>query len=282
MKKTIKTIIGLLLFTTLLNSCVVDDTADVRFDQSPRVIGFKNDVAAESFFEDIGPVQTNYPVDVLGGEDGTLLEEDLTFNFEIDPASTATEGQEFNFVDNSGTLTIPAGKDFVNFPLEVLTGGLDPNAPTVLVLKLTSTNSDNSVISSLNDTLEITFVGCQSTVNESQYQVTTIRQSDDLLVKSGVESISMVDVNVFKTESTGPFGPDSAGGPIGPNPDDQGFVFRDICGDITIDSQNLVGAFSNQVSGSGIVDPDTGDITFTVFITFGEDIETYIATYEKL
>lgn len=280
MKNTIKTILGLLFFTTLLNSCLVDDDIDLRLDQSPLVIGFKQAVAAESFFEDIGPVQKSYPVDVLGGEDGTLLEESLTINFEIDPSSTATEGQEFNFVDNSGTLTIPAGGDFVGFPLEILTGGLDPDAPTVLILKLTS-STGNSVISSLNDTLEITFVGCQSTVNEFQYQVTTIRQSDNAVVKAGVESISELDVNFFKTESTGEFGPDSSFGPIAA---ENGFEFVDICGVITVNSQNLVGAFSNQVSGSGEVDPETGDITFNISIAplFDADSVSYISTYEKL
>lgn len=281
MKNTIKIFIALFASATLLNSCVVDDSVDVNFDQSDYVIGFKSDLAAESFFEDIGPVQKSYPIDVLGGQDNRLLDEPITVNFEIDPASTATQGQEFNFLTEGTSLTIPAGSDFVGFPLEILTGGLNPTEPTVLILKLTSTNSEGSVISSLNNTLQITFVGCQSTVDEFQYQVTTIRQSDNAVVKSGIESIEEISVNFFRTESTGEFGPDSDFGPIAAQ---NGFTFTDICGDITVASQNLASAFSNQVSGSGTVDPVTGDIVFNISIAplFGADSVSYIQTYEKL
>ncbi|MGX1023168.1 hypothetical protein [Psychroflexus sp. MBR-150] len=280
MKNTIKIFVTLFISATLLNSCVVDDSVDVKYNQSDYVIGFKSDLAAESFFEDIGPVQKSYPIDVLGGQDNRLLEEPITVNFEIDPASTATQGQEFNFLTEGTSLTIPAGSDFVGFPLEILTGGLNPDEPTVLILKLTSTNSEGSVISSLNNTLQITFVGCQSTVDLYDYQVTTVRQSDNALVKFGVESLEQLEVNFFRTESTGPYGPDSAGGPIASQ---NGFTFTDICGDITVSKQGLAnGTYSNQVYGSGSVDPETGNIQITVTIEFPSGNQTYIHTYEKL
>jgi hypothetical protein len=281
MKNTLKILFLFIIGSTILKSCIVDDEIDLKLDESPYVIGFKNDLAAESYFEDLGIITAEYAIDVLGGQDGRLIENDIQISYEVSSESTATEGEEFNFVNNSGTLTIPAGQEFTNFPLEINTGSLDPNAPTELIIKLVATSDDGSIVSSLNDELAITFVGCQSTVDEPEYLIETLNASGQV-VTSGTESIRFIDVNVFKTGSSGPFGPNSSQGTAGSS--DTGFTFTDICGDITISSQNLVGLYSNQTSGSGQVDPETGDITMTVIISplFGEDQAIYQTTYTKL
>lgn len=277
--KKLKFILPALAFLLTATSCVIDDEVDQQYEQSPYVVGFLNDFAAESYFEDEGVVEKNYAVDILGGSDGSLPTEDIVVSYEIDPASTATEGQEFNFVDNSGTLTIPAGSTFANFPLEINTGNLDPNEPTELILNLTGTNSDNAVVSALNDQFSITFVGCQSTVDENTYVVNTYRVSTGALVKSGIENITMNSVNDFRTMSTGAYGPDSAGGPIAPPANYNGFNFIDICGEISVPSQNLGGYYSNQVFGSGSVDAD-GNIEIIYTITFAAGDQVFRSEYE--
>ncbi|HET8886495.1 MAG TPA: hypothetical protein VFM70_09125 [Salinimicrobium sp.] len=277
--KKLKLIFPALILAVFATSCMVEDET-VEYDQSPYVVGFKNAVAAESYFVDEGAVLKNYAVDILGGDDGTPAEEDITVTYVIDPASTATEGQEFNFVDNSGTLTIPAGATFANFPLEINTGNLDPNVPTELILNLTSTSSDNAVISALNDQLSITFVGCQSQVDEFTYDIATTRLSDNGLMAVSTETITMTTVNNFFTMSTGPYGPiagNYAGGNIAA---ENGFHFVDICGEITINSQGLANnSYSNQVFGSGSVDPDTGVITLTYTITYGSGNQLFQTVY---
>jgi len=275
--KKIKLILPALVLLLFAGSCMVDDEVDTSFGESPYVIGFKNAVAAESFFVDEGAVLKEYAVDILGGDDGTPAEEDIVVSYTIDPSSTATEGQEFNFVDNSGTLTIPAGSTFAAFPLEINTGGLDPNEPTELILNLTGVTGPDSVISSLNDQLSITFVGCQSTVDQKTYMVTTTRTADGFIEKEGIETISMTSVNNFLTLSSGPFGPDARRGSIA---DENGFNFVDICGAITVADQGLANnAYSNPVSGSGSVDPETGTITINYTIGFGGVDERYRSVY---
>lgn len=278
--KNSKIVITALIVSLFATSCLVDDEA-VEFADGPYIVGFKNDVAAESYFADQGPVTKTYPVDILGGADGTATEEDIVINYEIDPSSTATEGQEFNFVDNSGSLTIPAGSSFTEFPLQINTGGFDPNEPTELILNLTSTTSDGAVVSSIDDQLAITFVGCQSNVDDFTYEVTTIRESDQAQLKKGIETLTMPEVNNFVTQSTGGYGLDAVGGSLVPPANRDGFLFNDICGDITIPEQSLGDLYSNLVYGSGEVDPETGDISLRYAIEFDGEPSWYVSTFVK-
>jgi len=280
--KTIKHIFLASITAIMFTSCIVDDEADDQFLNSPAVVGFSSSLAAESYFVDEGAILRNYQVDLLGnGGEGEAPTSPITVSYEIDTeATTAVEGQEFNFVDNSGTVTIPAGSTFANFPLEINTGNLDPDMPTKLVLNLISTDSDNAVVSSNNDVLEITFVGCQSQLDQFTYTVNTTRISNGNLVASSVETFTSPSVNEFSTVSTGPYGPNStgyAGGSIAAN---NGFTFIDICGEITISNQGLANnAYSNEVYGSGTVDPDTGTITLTYTITFGSGNQTFESVF---
>lgn len=286
--RTLKIIFSSIVLSFLAVSCIVDDETDVNFGEGPYVIGFENALAVESYFTDEGTITKQYPLNVLGGSDGSPTEEDITVTYEIDPASTATEGVEFDFVTTGGTLTIPAGQSFVNFPLKINTGNFNLTEKTELILKITATNSDNAVVSALNNTLAITFVGCLSTLDQNTYVVTTVR-GDGAVVTNGVtETLTLIDVNTFRTESVGAFGPSSAGGPISPPANYNGFIFSDICGEITVQSQNLGGYYSNLVFGNGTatvpdgtVDPATGDIIISYTITFAAGNQTYVSTYVK-
>ncbi|HSM63904.1 MAG TPA: hypothetical protein VK833_08210, partial [Gillisia sp.] len=56
----------------------------------------------------------------------------------VDPSSTATEGVEFNLLDNM--VTIPAGETSASIQIEVLSGNLDTEDPKTLVLKIESSS----------------------------------------------------------------------------------------------------------------------------------------------
>ncbi|WP_452222886.1 hypothetical protein [Lacinutrix chionoecetis] len=260
----------LLMLPLFCVSCIVDDDENTGLqgiENTPIIVGFKKSVAVETYFEDIGAVESQYPLDILGGNAGVLSSTDLVVTYEIDPASTATEGVEFDFIDNSGTLTIPAGSSFTQFPLSVNTGGFDPDSPTVLILKLKSVNG--GVVSSINDELAITFVGCLADL-EGNYSVTTVRLSDNTTYNIGTSFLEEIGTNTFLTETTGQFGLQT--------------TFSVICGAITIEAQNLGGIYSNQVEGTGSVDPVTGDfvIEYTITPLFADPFVAYVSTYINL
>ena len=282
--KKVNTFLILLALPLLLVSCLVDDEVDNSLAESNYIVGFSNSLAVESYFSDIGAVSAEYPLDLLGGMTGGASGSDITVSYVVDPSSTAVEGTEFDFVTTTGQLTIPAGNTFAMFPLMINTGSLNPTAPTELVIKLTSVTTANGVISSLNDTLYVTFVGCQSTVHTSSYSLVTTRNSDGAQMNHGTESITLTSVNNFKTDTTGTW----AVGTIAP---DQGFSFIDICGAITLPAQGLAqNYYSNQVTGvvsantngnHGIVHPN-GDIEVNYQITFSAGDQTYTNYYTKL
>ena len=270
--KNLNKLFILLILPFLSVSCLVDDDENTGLqglESSPIAVGFTNAVAVETYFEDIGPVNSEYPLDVLGGNGGVLNTEDMQVSYTIDPASSAVEGTEFDFVDTSGVLTIPAGTSFAQFPLIVNTGGFDPVTPTVLILKLNDVTGGNSIVSSLNDELRITFVGCRATM-EGFYDVTTTRLSDNTTWAIGTSFLTETSVNNFLAETTGEFALTMA--------------FNVICGEITINAQNLGGLYSNQVEGTGSVDPDTGDfvINYTITPLFADPFVAYTSTYIKL
>lgn len=275
--KNIKILLLVLTLSALNFSCLVDDEDEgglQGIENSAYLIGFAKKTENESYFVDEGAVEKNYPVSILGGNSGYPTQSDVAVTFTVDPSSTAVAGNEYNLSGSS--FVIPAGENFGTIPVTINTGGLDPDTPTFLKLNLTS--STGSVISDLNDTLTINFVGCQSQVDAFTYDVSTIRVSDGGLVNQQPESITMESVNVFRTATVGSYGPGAANGSIGGT---EGFTFSDVCGTINVESQNLVSLYSNQVSGSGSVDPVTGDIVITYTITFESGDRLYESTYVK-
>ena len=281
MKKLNKLLL-LLAIPFLVTSCLVDDELDNGLAESKYIVGFKDNVAVESYFSDIGAIQKEYPLEVLGGNAGLATTTNNVVSYVVDTAaSSATEGVEFDFVNTSGQLTIPAGSSFAMFPLLINTGGFNLTQPTVLVLKLTSLSDSNSVISANHETLTVTFVGCQSTVNASMYSLLVTRD-DGATYNQGTEAITLTSVNNFKTVTTGGW----AAGAIAPP--DQGFNFVDICGKITVPNQGLCqNYYSNQVTGvtgtngaHGEVLAN-GDIKISYKITFTAGDRTYTNYYTK-
>lgn len=279
-------LLTLLLAVSLVSvSCLVDDE-DKTLDalaNTPYVVGFNNNVANESYFEDVGPIEKTYPVNLVGGMDGNPANFDIVVNYRISPESTATEGQEFDFLENTGQLVIPAGQDYGLFGLIINTGGLDPNTPTQLVLELESVEGGRANIGTINELnlLRVTFVGCNSQL-AGNYTLTTTRDDGAQTVRP--ETITLLGPNYFETESTGLWATNG----IGVSPDSS-MNFEDICGDVFVPLQNLAqGFYSNEVYGvnltgaDGEVDQTTLDFSMDYWITFSAGNSQYNASFERL
>jgi hypothetical protein len=88
------------------------------------------------------------------------------------------------------------------------------------------------------------------------------------------ETILKYGVNYYGTQQTGQFTNASLG--FEPCP----IYFTVTCGIVNIPTQNLCNAYSNQVSGTGYVDEDSGDIYLEYQMT-GGNLRTYTCTFVK-
>lgn len=236
-------------------SCDDDIRADHNFTTSPKIVGFTSPLSTVSYFADEGAVERSFPLSLIGGGDGKPLAVDTEVTYTVDPASTATEGVEFDFVNNNGKIVIPAGKTFGEFPIYVNTGDLNPTQKTELILNLTGVNN-GAVVSANHTQLRIVFVGCQSQVGTAggPLYTVTVTRNDGVIRTYFNEAITSPVVNDFKTTTTGQW----AAGAIAP---DQGYNFTDICGDITMPNQNLAqGFYSNTVTGTDAYDGNDGKV----------------------
>lgn len=270
----------------LLNSCLVDDDIPANIETTPYIVGFDQASATNSYFEDIGPVEVAYPVSLKGSPTGSNNTEDIVVSYSVDPTSTAIEGQEYDFVSNTGSLTIPANSNFALLPIYVNTGNLDPDAPTNLKINI-ATSTDNTTVSAQYQQLTITFVGCQSVLG-GNYAVTGLRLPDNASFSMGTEPLTEVAANTFHTLTVGHWA-------AGSNSPDHGFDFVDVCGQLTIlPDQLLMNAFSNEWGGiqhedelaetgsHGFVDPVTGDFEIVYHIVLSGTDYIYNMTYTKL
>lgn len=272
--KNFKKLSVLLLAALVSVSCIVDDENDNGFQSSIYTVGFAQKTATNSYFADEGVVTKEYPVNLLGGQSGTLPSGDITVNFAVNTAlSTATEGVEFD-LPLPGTLVLPQGSTFVQFPININTGSFDSETPTSVFIDLTS-NQAGTQISDINKTIEIKFVGCLATIDQFSYSLRFdyTNLDGDLLQYNAndVHTFTGTGVpNSFLSDSTPPWGPNGLFTPLAPPADRNGYIMDVVCGDVFIVSQNLGNFYSNTVEGragstnpAGYVDEITGDIHVT-------------------
>ena len=196
-----KKLIMLLFVAAAFTSCTDDDIrTEQNLSSGPKVVGFPSDVYPVPYFEDEGVILRKFPLDLIGTGNGQYSTTDIEVEYEIDYAnSTAVEGVEFNFVDTTGKITIPAGATFGEYPLEVNTANLSREFKTVLVLKLKS-SSPGSTVGAQYDTLKITFVGCLSELQGNYRVVITAGGASSTRTN---EIISVSDINTFRTRYVG-------------------------------------------------------------------------------
>lgn len=284
--KNLKTLLIALVASTFTTSCLVDDESNPTFtpDGSAYVVGFDNATATESYFMDEGAIEKSYPLSLKGSPTGLNNPNEIVINYTMDPASTAVEGAEFDFVDASGELIIDADSDFALLPISINTGGFDPAAPTELILNI-STSAENTIVSEQYQTLTIKFVGCLATVDSyASYNLdieyTAVDGSVSYYNRPAEVLSSTGSPNNFITSTSGHWGP----GALSPGAD--GFYFSVICDEVFIESQNLGGYWANMVEGNlgssvptGTVDPVTGVINMEYKICYAGDCRKYVSVY---
>ena len=270
-----KKLMSLLVVASAFMSCTDDDIrTEHQLSNGPKVVGFATSLATVEYFTDEGVVMREFPMSLIGTGNGQTSDSDIVVSYEVDPSSTAVEGVEYDFVDTSGSIVIPAGGTFGNFPINVNTGQLNPTMKTQLILNLTSTSA-GSVIGSQYAQLKITFVGCQSQLQGSYTAVISTVAGTSTRTD---ESITVVGVNRFKTTYVGRY----SAATFTP----QGYQFVDICGEISVPDQNL-GQYSNQVYGidaygdgiDGIVTSATQfEVKHNISFAAGDQTQNYTYT----
>lgn len=156
-----KKLMSLIILASLGFACTDDDIRSEHvLNEGPKIVGFAKSTVNMAYFEHIGPVEDQgVKVALIGRGNGDYPTSSINMTYEVDlVASTAIEGREFNFVDDTHKITIPAGGSFVTLPITVNTDNLDPDKKTELILKLVDTS--DSVIGAQYNTVKVVFVGC--------------------------------------------------------------------------------------------------------------------------
>jgi len=271
-----KKLMSLFIVASAFLSCTDDDIrTEQDFSNGPKVVGFATGVQTVPYFEDEGVVLRHFPMNLIGTANGQPSETDIVVSYTVDPASTATDGVEFNMVETTGTITIPAGSTFGEFPIEVNTGQLNPTQKTELILNLT-TSSEGSVVGAQYSKLRIVFVGCLSQL-AGNYQV-VISTTAGTSTRTN-EVVTLTDINTFRTKYVGRY----VFGTFNP----AGYTFVDICGEISLPADQTLGGFSNGVYGieaygpgiDGIVtSPTRFEVKHNIEFATGDQTQNYVYT----
>ncbi len=276
MKKFI--LLAAIAFATF--SCTKDESNldDANFTGDTKVLGFSAPFETVAYFADEGEVGREFPIDLINAGNGAPFNEAVTVTYSVDASSTAIEGQEYSFIDNSRQVVIPAGGSFGMLPIKVNTGQLNPTQKTELILNLTTVDQDGFIISDQQKQFKVIFVGCQSEL-AGLYTVVVTR-NDGIVRTYTNETVSMTSVNYFNTTTTGQYAPGSYA------PLNQGYYFTDICGDITVASQDLFSYYPNVVRGlttdgtdGHVVDSNNFSVTYEISFTAGN--RTYTNVYTR-
>jgi hypothetical protein len=281
--KITKYILVFFAMSFAMTSCILDDD-EQTFNEGPNVLLFPSSQVTGFFLNDNADDYTyTVPLSITGGT-GYPLNAKTNANFELDPSSTATEGVEFDFVDNSGSVVIPAGNTFTNVPIVVHSGELDPANPTTVVLNITggsSSATDNIVASGNRGQVIIVLQATCSSDLGGTYELSVVSSSGTTNFHPA-ETLTEISEGVYLTNTSGTWDVGVLNGGVR-----EGFIFNEVCGSIIIEQQNLAGIYGNLLEGTevlGTVDPTTGDITLEYTIGFSGNtvFNTYTATYVKL
>lgn len=289
----------LVLIVVLASSCDVGKDKELNYGTGSYVTQFPFAEKTAFFLKDDAVIYDySVPIEMVGGN-GLALTADTAVSYEVDTAmSTAVEGVNFDFVGSTSTV-IPAGSTFSSVPLKIYSGTLDDQNPPVLVLKLTSvTSSGTDVVTSGNKgSIAITLQGtCSSDLGGSYSVVTTRISPAGGPYTFPTEVIDEVATGTYNTTTVGQYY--APGGNVGATGSvvvlggatDAGYTFKEVCGRVAIETQQLAGVYSNLVKQSAAqyaastVNPSTGVITTQYSIFFsGNTVErTFKSIYTPL
>lgn len=283
MKNIFKTVF-LLLTLSFASSCDVGKGDELNYGNGPYVAQFTSATKTGFFLKDNSEVFTfDVPVEIVGGN-GLSLPADTSLSYSVDTAaSTAVEGTHFTFVNPGNSSLIPAGSTFAPIKIKVYSANLDSVNPPVLVLKLTSATSgvSNIVTSGNKGSISITLQGTCTSALAGKYSLVTTRLSSGVNYVFTTDTFIQTAPGTYDTTYIANYtcagqAPAASGNstqlPAGVR---SGYTFKDVCNKMTVETQKLASAFTNEVRQSAaqnamsLRNPSTGVITiyYSVFFT---------------
>ena len=247
-----KKLILLLVLSATYISCTSDDAK--TFDNSPYIVGFSKATDVRSYVATGDIVPLDVPINLIGGQQGQTVGNDVTITYALNASSTAVAGNEFDFVNATNNVVLPQGVTSTIIPLVINTGNLETGAEnaTTIVLDITTVVSNESVvIGAQYSKITITLNGLCYSHCQATYQLTTTRVLTGAVYNLPDEVVSEVSAGTYLTSSTGPYntrGLISAGAQLASST--PGFIFSEVCGLITLQTQQLAGVYSNIVTQS--------------------------------
>lgn len=237
--KTIKILFIALIGSLLGVSCLADDDAPKQeFTQTPYSVGFKNSNYSAAFFTDAGDVDYKLNVDLIGGGNYTNTP-GQSFQFEIDPSSTAIAGTEYEIVSTGNTGTIAPTMTFGSIDFLIKTANLSTSSTSTIVVNLVS--NTGGIVSAAKAQATITLAGLCNSDLAGDYAWDPTNNNIPSIV-------TQVGDGLYRASYTPPFS------------GTYWFEFQDICGVLTVTDFEFQG--SNPMAGTGVVLPN-GDLSFT-------------------
>lgn len=303
----------LLLLVVSATSCDVGNDEELNYGNGAYVTQFPFAKKTGFFLKDNSAVYDyTLPVELVGGN-GLAIDKDITITFDIDVTGTfdhdenattpkiightATEGVNFDFLGPK-TLTIPAGSTFASIPLKIYSGTLNDLDPQRIMLKLTTVAADGvEVVNSGNKgSVVLVLQGTCTSDLAGNYSNSTVRVSP-----AGGPYTALMDVfteksaGTYRTSFIGnyyiPGTPPTAGTWFALDPSGTpGYTFKEVCGRIRVEDQQLAAIYSNNVKQSptqyaaSSVNPATGVIVvnYSIFFTGNTVERTYRSTYTPI
>jgi hypothetical protein len=268
-----KTLKNLFLFLIVVSvaSCDVGDDKELNYGNGAYVAQFPFASKTGFFLKDAGATYDyTLPIELVGGN-GLAIDKDMTISYSVDTTTTfdddddpltpevlvntAVEGLNFDFA-GSATVVIPAGSTFASIPLKIYSGTLDDQNPPVLLLKLTGVEASgvNVVTSGNKGSVALTLQGTCTSDLAGTYNTYITRISPvGGPYTVAAEPITELSAGTYVTDVTGNFClPTNTliktgafnnlnAGPRG------GFEFKEVCGRIAMEDQNLFTIYSATV-----------------------------------
>ncbi|WP_298780012.1 hypothetical protein [uncultured Polaribacter sp.] len=250
MKKIINKIILLVMFAVAATSCLEDAITD--FGKSPIITRFSEKEVTAEFLKDGLDNVYDYEVEIgYVGAGGEVLDEDVSVTIAIDSTSTATEGLEFTLSETN--FTIPAGSRTISAILKVSTIPLDIDNPVDIVLAITSSSQTISDDNLVTITLQAV---CPSNLEGEYIFENPIDEKVGRIV-----TVTATGTNTYIVSEDNLLPLSFVGGQY------RAFYISDICNEVTITGGEIRDAYPSAcawycISGSGSVDPVTGNISF--------------------
>jgi hypothetical protein len=265
---------------TMLTSCW-EDTADYELnDDGFNVVGFAN--ASENLA--VIPDGNEYPFQIKIKAIGpTVMEltEDITVTFSAADGSTAIEGTHYRIDDASVTLT-KANNYLGKVNITMLTAGIEPPLASAPVLLMVTDATGSASVTGTGKPVKVVFsYACFSNL-AGTYDVSVLRDGGPI-APYNTNGMGMIDVitetgvGEYRTSQVGHWDWATTLGGAGR----AGYTFYDVCGVLTVPTQDLIEYYSNVVHGDESPDGEVkadGTLVITYKITSSWESE-YEATY---